>query len=128
MIKNAKNISLSSDSNTLPNMEEGMKGWFQKITIKLITKTVVDFQNKEEEKSVTFSGVVQPLSPRSIEMKPEGQRKWRWLQIHADITLVMDIDDIVRYDNVKFRVKARGEYNHFGYYRYELMEDYENAS
>lgn len=128
MIKNAKDTFLNNDSNTLPNMQGAMDGWMQKVTLSKITKTTTDFEVSEVSESIVFFGVVQPLSARSLEMKPEGQRQWRWKQVHSKTELSISNDDIIYYDSVKYRVKSVGDYHHYGYYRYELMEDYTNAS
>lgn len=129
MIKNAKDISLGSNQDSgLPDMAGALDGWMQSYSIKVIIKEVVDFEVSETENSITFQGVVQPVSPRVIEQKPEGQRDWRWIQIHSKTSLNASLDDKVIYDGVQYRIMQKSNYSHYGYFWYQLMEDYTNAS
>jgi len=70
--------------------------------------------------------VIQPLQPKALELKPEGQRGWRWLQIHAEPALQLQLDDIVVLnDGDRYRVMAVRHYEQYGYMEYELVRGYE---
>lgn len=68
----------------MPQMSAAFSGWQKSITLLRIVQTVSDggFVT-DTPTSVTFQGTIQPLSPKLIVLKPEGQRAWEWLQIHA---------------------------------------------
>lgn len=128
MIKNAKDSLISDSFGSLPQMDGALHGWFQKITIKLLSKSVADFELEEKEEELEFRGVVQPVSPQVVERKPEGQRNWRWIQIHSETSLPVKVDDVIIHKGVKYRVEQRSNYSEYGYYWYQLMEDYTDGN
>jgi len=66
-----------------------------------------------------------PLNPQKLLSKPEGQRAWIWKMVHCDVSLELNLNDIViDTDSQKYRVMAKSDYSQAGYYRYELAQDY----
>jgi len=126
-LNNAKDVPLNANSGTVPDMADTMMDWFQLMTFGVITKTVSAFQLVEDVVNVTFHGVIQPLSGRQIEMKPEGQRQWNWIMVHSDLTLKLEIDDIIIYLGKQYRVQNSKDYSLYKYFYYELVEDWEQA-
>lgn len=124
MIRNAKDVLLSSNSGTLPNMESTLLNYFQKLTFTTITKTTVNFEVVETETSVSFMGVRQPFSPQMLLMKPEGERSWKWEMIHSTPDLVLVVDDRITFGSVKYRVMQRLDYTEYGYLEYHIIADY----
>lgn len=127
MIFNASGISVKLASGGLPNVNGALNGWRLPMTFGVVTKEIVNAQVVEVMTAVNFKGVIQPLSARRLEMKPEGQRAWTWLMLHADPTLALDVDDVVTYNGTQTRVMARKNYTEYGYIEYELVQDYVNA-
>lgn len=125
MISSASSKKLSASTGGLPNMSGALLSWFQKITFILITKEIVDFDLVEVERKVCFDGVRQPLSPQKLSMKPEGQRAWKWEQIHALPSVKLKIDDRMNFNGEKFRVMERLDYSEYGYIEYHTALDYE---
>lgn len=128
-IGNACNISINMQQGTVPNMGDSLRDWFQPTTFGLITKSTVGFQLNEEVEQITFWGIVQPLNGRNLTMMPEGQRKWNWLSVHAQASpngaiLDLDIDDVVEYNGIQYRVMASKDYSLYSYFYYELCENY----
>lgn len=127
-ILNSANVPLNKQSNTLPNMSDALRNWFQKMTFVRLVKKTVNFQLEESECRIDFRGVIQPLKSRDLILKPEGQRAWTWLELHSDPVLILMVDDIVRYNGIKTRVMARTDYSRYGYIRYELVQDWNNCN
>lgn len=98
------------------------------MTFVLIQKQTVNFQLVERERSVSFLGVIQPLKARDLMLKPEGERAWTWNKVHADPSLQLKVDDVIKYLDTRFRVMARTDYKIYGYIRYELVQDWEKCS
>jgi hypothetical protein len=124
MFFNAKDRPLNANSGTLPDMGNTLSGWLQPITLGVVTKTVVNFQVVETQSEVSFQGVWQPFSARQLIIKPEGERAWKWYMLHAQIALPLKPDDVVTYRGIQYRVKADNDYSLYGYYQYELIEDW----
>lgn len=76
-MKNLSNLS------GMPQMGRAFAGWTQKITLTHRIQNIVEGLVNYANYNFTFSGTIQPLSPKQIALKPEGQRAWEWLQIHC---------------------------------------------
>jgi hypothetical protein len=124
MIRNASSIPLSANPGTLPDVSGALADWFQPLTFTQIVKTVVNYQAVETETSTTFMGVRQPFSAQQLLMRPEGQRKWKWETIHAYPDLTLDVDDIITFSGVKYRVMQKSNWAEYGYVEYAIVEDY----
>lgn len=123
-IKNASSIPLNQNSGTLPDVSGAMLDWFQPMIFSLVSKSVTNFQNVETTTEVSFLGVIQPLGPRQLMIKPEGQRAWKWFQVHAEPALILSTDQIIEYEGVQYRVMAETDYRDYGYVEYHLVQDY----
>lgn len=108
----------------LPKISSALGSWSQKFTFECITKGLENFQVIERRRQISFKGVIAPLSPRQLEIKAEGQRAWRWLEIHATTCLEIKPDDEVIYKCTRYRVMAVHNWSDYGYYRYEIAEGF----
>lgn len=123
-IKNAKDYKLSQNSNAMPDVSSAIIGWFEPIRFLKITKFDVDGTISEVKTPVTGNGVIQPLSLQELAIKPEGQRSWKWLQIHTDASIVLTTDDVLEIDGENYRVMALFDYSRNGYREYHCGQDY----
>lgn len=124
MIANAANVPLNSNPGTLPNVQSAMRNWFQVVTFIRLVKTVVNFVNVQEEIPDSFTGVLQPMTAEQLQVKPEGQRSWKWWTVHAypDLTLVNG--ELIVIKGTQFKVMDRWGWSEYGYVEYHLVEDY----
>jgi hypothetical protein len=106
----------------LPKMTTTLGSWSQNFSFDCITKSLENFQVVERKRTIDFRGVIAPLSPRQLEIKPEGQRAWRWLEVHAPACLSLKPDDEVVFKCHRYRVMAVHDWSDYGYYRYEIAE------
>lgn len=126
-IANGKNTPLNQRQGSIPDVSGGMQDYWQAMTFTPVTKVTRAFQVVETGTPITFRGVIMPLSARRIELKPEGQRAWTWLQLFSDPVLELDVDDVVLYLGKQTRVMATTDYRLYGYVLYELVQDWTNA-
>lgn len=127
MIKNGRDVLLTQKSGDLPDVSGAMEGWFQPMKFNLITKSTVNHVLKEVSKLLEFRGVWQALRGQALYMKPEGQRSWKWFQVHSDTDLVLKVDDIINYLGTNYRVMDKTDQGLYGYYEYHLVEDFTDA-
>lgn len=125
VIENKKNQPLTKQTGTLPDVSGGMLDWFQPLTFILVKKNVVGFQDAQVLTPVDFQGVVQFLT-EDLSIKEEGQRAWRKISIHANTALSLEVDEIVEYINVRYRVLSMNDFSNYGYFYYTLVEDWED--
>lgn len=123
-IQNGKNTPVNQQTGGIPNVGGALNNWFQPMVFTLVQKQTVNFQLVETETLVYFRGVIQPLSYRDLQVKPEGERAWTWLWLHAEPSLQLRVDDIVEYVGVRTRVMGRKNYEIYGYIEYQLCQDW----
>lgn len=124
IIRNGKDTPLNSNSGTLPQLDDALLDYFQPMIFGVVAKSVQNFQLVETVVQVNFQGVWQPLSGRELAMKPEGQRQWKWIQVHADPSLTLKTDQIITYLGVQYRVMAQKDYRLYGYVEYHVVNDF----
>ena len=111
----------------LPRIQTALNGWQQTITLIKITQTVsTDGEVTNTQTLIVFKGVVQPLEAEKLKIKPEGQRSWKWLQIHTKTRLSLVNGDQITYNNVNCKVMDIKDYNAYGYYEYNIVQNWES--
>lgn len=123
-MKNGKDTLLSDSSLYLPNVSGGMRNWFLPIVFTCIKKEVINFKEVETHENISFKGVMQPMKPQELQFKPEGQRDWKWHVCHTEVGTPFNLDDVVLYNGVKYRVLSKADFSKYGYLKYDLVEDY----
>lgn len=124
MIKNGKDVPLGSSFSTLPDVSDVLPDWFQNLTFQLVTKGLVDYEVVEILTTINTQGVRQPMSAQRISIKPEGQRAWKWETIHCLPDVKLNVDDIIIFDGVKYRVMNKWNWAEYGYLEYEICQEY----
>lgn len=123
-IINGANVPLNQRAGTVPDVSGALKDWFQPMVFEQVAKTVSGFQLVENGTPTNFWGVIQPFTNRELLLKPEGQRAWTWLMLHAEPGLALEVDEVVSYLGVQTRVMAKKDYTLYGYVQYELVQDW----
>lgn len=123
-IISAADKPLTNVSSSVPNMSQTLNSWMQPITFEKLVKTVVNFQVVETTTPVDFQGVWQPFTARQLNMRPEGERKWKWFTVHAQLGAPLEIDDVVIYKGVQYRIAEKLIYTEYGYEEYHINDDY----
>lgn len=126
-IFNASNVALNVRQGTVPDVSGALKDWFQLMTFIKVEKSTVAFQDVETATPINFWGVIQPLNTRQLMLKPEGQRAWTWLTLHAEPSLKLQVDDVVVYLGKQTRVMSNANYGLYGFLVYELVQDFTGA-
>ena len=113
----------------MPQIGAAFGGWTNRIIMARIKETVVDGFVQLEEKPIYFYGTIQPLSPREIELKPEGQRSFTWLQIHcASRALNLIPGQKIKWNGKVYKVMARLDYDLNGFLEFHVVQDYKEGA
>lgn len=113
----------------MPQMGRAFAGWTQKITLVRRRQVVADngFVT-DQDFPLSFEGTIQPLTPRQIALKPEGQRSWTWLQVHC---LASELDlknnDRVIWNGDVYKVMGLLPYQLNNFIEYHLCRDFQNG-
>ena len=119
-------FDMSSAPHCMPNMSTTLFGWQVPLELVRITQSVTDGDVQYSEDHISFQGVWQPLKDEQLQFKPEGQRSWEWIWIHAVAgTLNLDTADKVLFNNKRFKVMSVKDYSLNGFIEYQLVRDYE---
>ena len=125
MIYNAKDVKISTvqlGGSGLPCLSAPVENWSQPIEFQIVGKRQVDFKTVETFITKMGKGVIRPLSPQQLALKPEGERAWRWKVIHSAFTLELNVDDVIQIDSIRYRVMSKTDSAQYGYFKYEIAE------
>lgn len=125
----SKNKSISSVLKSgMPQMGTTLDGWEVPLTLIKIKQSIVDGDIVTTEQSINFQGVWQPMKDEALELKPEGQRSWEWIWIHAKASqLNLETADKVVFKNKRYKVIQKKDYGLNSFVEYQLCRDYEDA-
>ncbi len=112
----------------MPDMSGTLYGWEVPLTLEKVYQDIVEGDLTYTTKKINFKGVWQPLKDEALELKPEGQRSWTWIWIHAVAgTLNLETADKVIFNKKKYKVMDKKDYSLNGFVEYPLVEDYEDV-
>lgn len=113
-------------NSQFPNINAAVMAWAKDTRVFITAKRTQDYKVEESyfEKNVKIFRVP---TGQSIEMKPEGQRKWNTERLYSDNSLDLKVDDIIIFECVesqKFRVVNKTDWNQFGFIEYSITSTY----
>lgn len=129
MLNFPRNRTISSLAKSgMPQMDTTLVGWEVPLTLIKIIQNVIDGDLQTTETTITFKGIWQPLKNEALELKPEGQRSWEWIWIHAKSSeLNLETGDKVKFKNKRYKVTEKKDYGLNSFVEYNLCRDYEET-
>lgn len=110
-----------------PSMDTTIRGWFKPIVVGVQTSVPQPGGTfKEIFRDTNTSGVLQPDEER-IDRQPGGNRSWQHWVLHCLPEMVLKTNDRIRIGKNLFRVDLKRDFNAYGYIRYSLTQDFQNA-
>lgn len=110
----------------MPQIVDALNGWGSKITLMKVTQAVVNGFVQQVTQELTFIGTIQPLSPKLLQLKPEGQRGFQWLQIHCyEGDLQLNDNDQITYSGDLYKIMGVLPYDLNNYREYHAIKDYQ---
>lgn len=117
-----KNLNARSG---MPQMNTTLNGWTVPLSLVKVYQNVIEGDFTYTEEKINFEGVWQPLKDEALQFKPEGQRSWEWIWIHAVAgTLNLETADKVIFQEMKYKVMDKKDYSLNGFVEYQLVADY----
>ena len=113
--------------SSAPQISPDFSGWGSSLLLVQITQQIIDGLVQDIIHQTPFHGVVQPLSPKQLMLKPEGERAWAWLQIHiqANSPVKLNVNDRIMYNCCKYKVMARLDYSANNYIELHVVQDFQ---
>lgn len=116
-----------TDANAMPFMEAAFSNWTSPIALIRISQQIIDGIVTDTREYMRLIGTVQPLEERKLQLKPEGQRSFTWLQIHiVGGYSPLKNNDRVEYKGKKYKVMALWDYTQNNYTEYHLVQDFKD--
>jgi hypothetical protein len=109
----------------IPKIKVALNGWESPITLTKVTSTIVDREKVETTTDISFKGVVQPLTPEALKIKPLETRSWEWLMIHTSTAAEISTGDLIKYNDKNYKVMFENNYSLNGYFEYHLVKNFE---
>ncbi len=96
--------------------------WTEPIQFNVVSTAAVDYEAIDTpENQVFFDGVIQPLKPRDLLIKPEGERKFKYWTLWTEQEL--QPDSIIQDETGKqYRVMSKSDWRQGDYQQYEIMQ------
>lgn len=108
----------------MPSLKTAIYGFEETMQFQIVKKTVVDHDLVESSKvpvHLWFEGNLQPLNPRELLVKTEGERKFKWWTLFAEIDL--EVDTIVKdQEGSVYRVMSSSDWKQADFHIYQLIE------
>lgn len=129
MLNLPRNKTISSLIRSgMPQMDSTLTGWEVPLTLIKLTQSTDEGDLVTSETRITFQGVWQPFKNEELQLKPEGQRSWEWIWIHArSSSLNLETADKVLFNNRKYKVMQKKDYGLNSFVEYQLIRDYEDG-
>jgi hypothetical protein len=110
----------------LPQMGSAVSAWMQPLKFTLVGKQIVDHIETENYVEKNTFGFRAPLKPQELAIKPEGQRAWRWEHVIALPSCVLSVDDIIVFNDLRYRVMSKANYTEYGFLDYQICEEFDD--
>lgn len=109
----------------LPILTAVFQDWQIPLVFLRATNILSNFEYTKTFISQDFQGILQPLSPQQLELKPEGERNWQWFMIHTQTQFEFGDDDRILYQNIRYKIMEKHQYILNGFFEYHIVKDYE---
>lgn len=104
-------------------MADALAGWGTRITFKLAQKVIADFEAVEKPiTDVRFNGVLEPIPPRKLMVKPEGERNWKWYTMWSR-RLIPNGETVIDDRGLSYRIMSNSPWRHGGFNEYEMVQE-----
>lgn len=92
------------------------------IVFTLVQTAAVDFEAIDTpQRDIYFDGMLQPMKPRDLLIKPEGERKWKWWMLFTEQEL--QPGNILQDESgSSYRVMSTVRWDLAGYRGYEIIQ------
>lgn len=121
-----KDIKLNMINGMLPDVSDTLTGWEVSIFAIVVKQEMIDGEIFENKIKKVFKGVMQPLKAEEVALKPDGQREWKWYQVHVKKYYpILRAEQKIEIMGKTYKIMAVKDYNLYGYVEYHVVKDYE---
>ena len=120
-----RDIKVNMLGGLLPNVGDALTGWEVSVIANYIHQVsfkgdIIDIPHKKR-----IAGVLQPLRPEDVELKPEGQRSWSWFMLHVKSSYDrLRVEQQLEIGGQPYKVMSVKNYENYGYIEYHVIRSY----
>lgn len=122
-MQNANSRDLKHSPSQLPDVSGAVMRNMQYMIFEKMQRSMVDGRMQSIPIKFQTMASLQPLSPKQLKLKPEGNRAWSWYMIHSLTDLELKVNDRFSFNGKKFKAMGKESWNQYGYFYYECIED-----
>lgn len=126
MLLNANKKKVSELNSGLPDVISAIQTLLQDTTAVYVQKQQIDGYTQEVPISIKTKACIQPAS-QDLTILPEGQRKWKYLDMWCLPNLNLELDDIFWVRHQGYRILSKIDWKQYGFINYKIIEDYTDA-
>lgn len=106
----------------MPQVSSVFFNWSSSVQMKIVNQRPVDFELQEDVTAVpTLDMVLSVQSPRAVQRKPEGERRYKWYE--GWTTAAIKVDQVLQDpQGLQFRVQSVYDWSQGGFFHCELVE------
>lgn len=120
----AKDRPLADLSANLPDLSQAVMAFLYPMVFEIIQTTLVDgYAQKVPVKTYT-QGAIEPFTAQMLKVKPEGERNWSWFTIRGLENLILQNNDKIKVDGVRYKIMERSDWVRNAYVEYHAILDY----
>ena len=124
---NAMDKPLFEASSNLPDVSAAVMGLLYPVIFEKIQTTLVDGRAQKVPIKIKTQASVQPFTAQMLKIKPEGQRNWSWFTIHALEDLILENNDRIKIDGVRYKIMEKSNWVRNHYVEYNAILDYQEG-
>lgn len=129
----ARDVPIGEASSGMPDASSALLDLFRPLRLGVVSDRpqsgngadADEGEVKEQIRWVNSSGVVQAGDGEKLEILPEGDRSWESALLHCAADFNVATNSVIIVKGTRYRVTKRADWSASGFYRYELMQDYD---
>jgi hypothetical protein len=98
----------------------------ENIIFRKITQTQINYEAVNVSTDILFKGIVFPLKAEELSVKGEGERSFTWYKVYTNNKLEYATNDRMVINGVIYKIMNKYSYTRQGYFKYEVVEDFQN--
>lgn len=115
------------DLPSMPDNSHSVMRFLSPLVFEKIQTTNINGLAQKVPIFIKTLGSIQPLSGRALVVKPEGERSWKWYQIHTLTNVDLKNNDRIKIQKVLYKVMSKFDYSRSGYLEFHCITDFDNG-
>ena len=108
----------------IPSLRIGLRGFWKRQTVTIITKTVINHKVIETPVEKTLRFMASPMPAEQVNRKPEEQRSWAWVSVYCECSIKLEHDSKVIVKDKIYKIGKLSDWTDAHFLVYEAVQDF----